>query len=235
MTAEDPDNGAAEQGFSFSDKRRIDPETGEVRNAADPAGPAPAGSGGAPGSDPQAAAPAGPGGEPVDPQVDVPDDLSGLDDTPAPAEGAPEGEAESADARLAAERLADLQRINAEYAAFRMRAKREQDRAREAGVQSVVEALYPVLDELRLAQENGDVTGPFETHANKLVASLEKIGVVQFGEPGEEFDPNIHEALMQQPSDEVETATVFLVMQPGYRLGDRVIRAARVGVQAPAE
>ena len=160
--------------------------------------------------------------------------LSGIDDTAAPVEGGVEDE-QSADARLAAERLADLQRINAEYAAFRMRAKREQDRAREAGVQSVVEALYPVLDELRLAQENGDLTGPFETHAKKLIASLEKVGVVQFGEPGEEFDPSIHEALMQQPSDEVETATVFLVMQPGYRLGDRVIRAARVGVQAPAE
>lgn len=234
MTAEDPDNGAAEQGFSFSDKRRIDPETGEVRNPADPSAQAAAGSGGDPEPDPQAAAPADPGAEPTEPGVEVPDDISGIDDTAAPVEGGVEDE-QSADARLAAERLADLQRINAEYAAFRMRAKREQDRAREAGVQSVVEALYPVLDELRLAQENGDLTGPFETHAKKLIASLEKVGVVQFGEPGEEFDPSIHEALMQQPSDEVETATVFLVMQPGYRLGDRVIRAARVGVQAPAE
>ncbi|QCP04234.1 nucleotide exchange factor GrpE [Brevibacterium sp. CS2] len=234
MTAEDPDNGAAEQGFSFSDKRRIDPETGEVRNPADPSAQAAAGSGGDPAPDPQAAAPADPGAEPAEPGVEVPDDISGIDDTAAPVEGGVEDE-QSADARLAAERLADLQRINAEYAAFRMRAKREQDRAREAGVQSVVEALYPVLDELRLAQENGDLTGPFETHAKKLIASLEKVGVVQFGEPGEEFDPSIHEALMQQPSDEVETATVFLVMQPGYRLGERVIRAARVGVQAPAE
>ncbi|MCK1803001.1 nucleotide exchange factor GrpE [Brevibacterium sp. R8603A2] len=232
MTAEDPDNGAAEQGFSFSDERRIDPETGEVRNPADPSAQAAAGSGGEP--DPQAAAPADPGAEPAEPGVEVPDDISGIDDTAAPVEGGVEDE-QSADARLAAERLADLQRINAEYAAFRMRAKREQDRAREAGVQSVVEALYPVLDELRLAQENGDLTGPFETHAKKFIASLEKVGVVQFGEPGEEFDPSIHEALMQQPSDEVETATVFLVMQPGYRLGERVIRAARVGVQAPAE
>ncbi|GAA4386852.1 nucleotide exchange factor GrpE [Brevibacterium sp. NPDC049920] len=234
MTAEDPDNGAAEQGFSFSDKRRIDPETGEVRNPADPSAQAAAGSGGDPEPDPQAAAPADPGAEPAEPGVEVPDDISGIDDTAAPVEGGVEDE-QSADARLAAERLADLQRINAEYAAFRMRAKREQDRAREAGVQSVVEALYPVLDELRLARENGDLTGPFETHAKKLIASLEKVGVVQFGEPGEEFDPSIHEALMQQPSDEVETATVFLVMQPGYRLGERVIRAARVGVQAPAE
>lgn len=242
MTAENPENGAAEQGFSFSDKRRIDPETGEVRNPS--GGPAPeseasaepdVATGGAPApeTDPQAAAPAGTGAA-EEPGVDVPDDISGIDDTEAPVEGAVEDE-QSADARLAAERLEDLQRINAEYAAFRMRAKREQDRARETGVQAVVEALFPVLDELKLARENGDVSGPFETHATKLVASLEKIGVVQFGEPGEEFDPNIHEALMQQPSDEVDTATVFLVMQPGYRIGDRVIRAARVGVQAPAE
>ena len=52
---------------------------------------------------------------------------------------------------------------------------------------------------------------------------------------GDEFDPNLHEALMQQPSDEVETPTLFLVMQPGYRIGERIIRAARVGVQQPED
>ena len=85
----------------------------------------------------------------------------------------------------------------------------------------LVEALIPVLDEVRLAQENGDVSGAFETHVTKLVDSLTKVGVEQYGEVGDEFDPRLHEALMQQPSDDVETPTIFLVMQPGYRLGDR--------------
>ena len=70
---------------------------------------------------------------------------------------------------------------------------------------------------------------------NKLVESLNKLGVEQYGEVGDEFDPNLHEALMQQPSDEVETPTLFLVMQPGYRIGERIIRAARVGVQQPED
>ncbi|WCE39713.1 nucleotide exchange factor GrpE [Brevibacterium sp. BDJS002] len=69
----------------------------------------------------------------------------------------------------------------------------------------------------------------------KLVDSLSKVGVEQYGEVGDEFDPRLHEALMQQPSDDVETPTVFLVMQPGYRMGERVIRAARVGVQQPED
>ena len=164
------------------------------------------------------------------PGMSVPDDLSGLEDVPAGAEEAPAGETD-----LAAERLEDLQRLNAEYAAFRMRAKREQERATQQGMQSALEALIPVLDEVKLARDNGDVTGAFESHVTRLFAALEKVGFEQYGEAGEVFDPEVHEALMQQPSDEVEEPQVFAVMQPGYRLGGRVIRAARVGVHAPEE
>lgn len=251
---EDPQDGRTEPGFSFTDKRRVDPETGQVRpeapQAADAetadaeaaeAPEAPAGSGeraGDPG--PASAADAAEGDVPVDDParaagadaadlgIDIPDDASSLDGV------APE-EPLSADGQLAAERLADLQRINAEYAAYRMRATREQERAKENGVVSLAESLIPVLDEARLAQENGDVTGPFEVHVTKLFDVLAKAGVVQYGEVGEEFDPAFHEALMQQPSDEVDGPTVFMVMQPGYRYGERIIRAARVGVQQPAD
>ena len=159
--------------------------------------------------------------------MDIPADASGLEDTEPAAEPEPGSEA--------AGYLADLKRINAEYAAYRMRADRERERAALGGTIKVVEALIPVLDEVKLARENGDVTGPFETHVNKLVESLNKLGVEQYGEVGDEFDPNLHEALMQQPSDEVETPTLFLVMQPGYRIGERIIRAARVGVQQPED
>ncbi|SMY10735.1 nucleotide exchange factor GrpE [Brevibacterium jeotgali] len=252
MTADEgPQDGHTEPGFSFTDKRRVDPETGELRpeaqqapetdatDAEAPAGtgeqagePVPAADapdGDAPAADLPADDPAqAAGADAADLGIEIPDDASSID-------GASLEEPLSADAQLAAERLADLQRINAEYAAYRMRATREQERAKESGVVALAEALIPVLDEARLAEENGDVTGPFEAHVTKLFASLAKAGVVQYGDVGEGFDPAFHEALMQQPSDEVDGPTIFMVMQPGYRYGDRVIRAARVGVQQPAD
>lgn len=227
MTSEGSENGKSDSGFSFTDKRRIDPETGEVRESA-AGGQQPAGEQG------ESAAPETPAdpAEQVEPELDVeiPDDASELD-----GESLTDTEALTGDAKLAAERLEDLQRINAEYASYRMRAAREQEKAKDAGVIAVVEALIPVLDEVKLAREHGDVTGPFETHVSKLTAALEKLGVESFGAPGDEFDPALHEALMQQESDEVEVATVSMVMQPGYRLGERLLRAARVGVTSPTE
>lgn len=266
MSEQDPQtgaDGAGRPGFSFTDKRRVDPETGEVRpqgqaspapgaaageqaegaaESAPEAGSAPAA--GSASAESGAADPAEAGVDPVaapeadasDLGVEIPDDASGLGDQSAAAgEGAAAGETASAADDLAAERLADLQRINAEYAAYRMRAKREQDRAKDAGIIAVAEALVPVLDEVRLARENGDVEGPFEVHVTKLFAALEKVGVEQYGEVGEVFDPAVHEALMQQTDEDATESTVFMVMQPGYRMGERIIRAARVGVKAPAE
>jgi molecular chaperone GrpE len=227
MTSEGNDQSSEEPRFTFSDKRRVDPNTGEVRPEADEQS-ASAAAGEESAVDPNAeqAAEAS-DADASDLGVEIPADASGLDD----AEAAPEPEPGSE----AAAHLADLKRINAEYAAYRMRADRERERAALGGTIKVVEALIPVLDEVKLARENGDVTGPFETHVNKLVESLNKLGVEQYGEVGDEFDPNLHEALMQQPSDEVEHPTIFLVMQPGYRIGERIIRAARVGVQQPED
>lgn len=237
-------------GFSFSDKRRIDPETGQPRPASaggddqDPTPDAAQAAQGGQSAGTQAGEPAGgepavpgtpPGpGEPDQAGPDiVPDDVSGLEDLP-PAQEEPAA-AQDPQAVLAEERLNDLKRINAEYASYRARAARDQEAAKTSGVLEVVEALIPVLDEVRLAQENGDVTGPFETHTQKLFEALGKVGVEQYGAPGEEFDPAVHEALMQQPSSDVEVTTISVVMQPGYRLGERVVRAARVGVLAPED
>ncbi|GAA1999722.1 nucleotide exchange factor GrpE [Brevibacterium samyangense] len=209
-----------------SDEQGNLPEDGrnpEDPTPTDPTAEAPTGEQNAAG-EPAGEATGGPEADASDLGVEIPDDASELSEEEAAAE-----------AKTAAQHLADLQRLNAEYAAYRMRAGREQERAQAAGIVKVVEALVPVLDEVKLAKDNGDVTGPFETHVNKLLGALEKLGVTQYGEPGEEFDPHLHEALMQQPSEEVETATVFMVMQPGYKVGDRVVRAARVGVHAPAE
>lgn len=234
MSTEGNDQSSEEPRFTFSDKRRVDPETGEVRPEAEgqPAGTEDAAGG------PESPTAGEPAGESVadasDLGVEIPADASGLEDTKAPSEEGAASE-EPAPGSEAAGYLADLKRINAEYAAYRMRADRERERAAAGGSIKVVEALIPVLDEIRLARENGDVTGPFETHVNKLLESLQKIGVEQYGEVGDAFDPTLHEALMQQPSDEVDGPTVFMVMQPGYRFGDRIIRAARVGVQQPED
>lgn len=221
MTTENPDGrDAGDQGFSFKDNRRIDPETGQ----ACPAGQAGDGAD-ASESEQQPEAQQGaeqPAADASDLGVEIPDDASGIED----AEPQPESDE-------AKRYLDDLQRLNAEYAAYRRRSERDQEVARAAGLQGAVEALMPVLDEVKLAREAGDVTGPYEKHVDRLLEALGKLDVVQYGEAGEVFDPNIHDALMQQPSADVEEPTVFMVMQPGYKIGERVIRAARVGVHLP--
>ena len=215
MTTENPDGrDAGDQGFSFKDNRRIDPETGQAGDGAD-----------APESEQQPEAQQGaeqPAADASDLGVEIPDDASSIED----AEPQPESDE-------AKRYLDDLQRLNAEYAAYRRRSERDQEVARAAGLQGAVEALMPVLDEVKLAREAGDVTGAYEKHVDRLLEVLGKLDVVQYGEVGEVFDPNIHDALMQQPSADVEEPTVFMVMQPGYKIGERVIRAARVGVHLP--
>lgn len=231
MSTEKPFDSAgepAEQGFSFTDKRRVDPETGEVRAPKDAQQPE---TGEQDAEEPAAesteagqSATGEPAADASDLGVEIPEDASALGDSDA--------EEVSADA---AQHLEDLQRLNAEYAAYRRRSERERERAHENGMVKVTEALMPILDEVRLAREAGDVKGPFAKHVDRLFEALNKLGIEQYGEVGEVFDPNVHEALMQQPSEEVEEPTVFLVMQPGYRMGERVLKAARVGVHVPAE
>ena len=130
---------------------------------------------------------------------------------------------------------ADLYNLQQEYQGFVRRSREGAAGHRETGQAAVVEALIPVLDEIELARQHGDLTGTFETTAGKLEAILaDKFGVVRFGEAGEAFDPTIHEALMATESEEVSEPTIALVLQPGYRLGERVVRAARVQVANPA-
>jgi molecular chaperone GrpE len=137
---------------------------------------------------------------------------------------------------LAAERLADLQRLQAEYVNYRKRVERDREATRELVIAEVITGLFPALDDLRLAEMHGDLEeGPMSIIAQKLRAGLEKFGLTMVGEKGEEFDPHIHEALMQLPSPDVTTEVVADVVQPGYKLGDRLLRAAKVAVSVPAE
>jgi molecular chaperone GrpE len=144
----------------------------------------------------------------------------------------------SADATLAAERLSDLQRLQAEYANYRKRVDRDRDLARTLAIASVVESLLPVLDDIHLARQHGDLeSGPFVSIAEKLESTLARYGVERFGEPGTPFDPAIHDALMHvedELAEGTDVTTVVGILQPGYRIGEKVVRPARVSVADPS-
>jgi molecular chaperone GrpE len=142
--------------------------------------------------------------------------------------------------QLAAERLSDLQRLQAEYVNYKRRVDRDRAVVQERAAQSVIEALLPVLDDIHAAREHGDLEGgPFAAIADKLESTLGKFGLERYGAVGEEFDPTLHEALMHTawPQDgsvgSTGSTTVVQVLQPGYRAGEQVLRAARVAVADP--
>lgn len=138
---------------------------------------------------------------------------------------------------LVEERTTDLQRLGAEYVNYKKRVDRDRLSARQAGVESVVGDLLPVLDSIALARQHDDVSEGFQMVADELARVANKHGLVGFGEVGEPFDPNYHEALMQAPLPDgtpVEQTTVSQVIQTGYRLNDRVLRPARVAVANPS-
>jgi molecular chaperone GrpE len=120
---------------------------------------------------------------------------------------------------------------------YRRRVDRDRDVARDLAVAGVLEALLPVLDDVHLSRQHGDLeAGPFSAIAEKLEATLGRLGLSRYGEPGETFDPMVHEALMHTRAELAEGTTeptVVQVLQPGYRIGDRVLRAARVAVADP--
>ncbi|TAJ48420.1 MAG: nucleotide exchange factor GrpE [Herbiconiux sp.] len=136
---------------------------------------------------------------------------------------------------LAAERLADLQRVTAEYANYRKRTEANREIDRERAVGDVVKVLLPVLDDLDRAAKHGDLEegGPFTAIATKLRSGVERVGLKPFAEKGEEFDPQIHEAIFQQPTDEVTAPTIADVVESGYYLGSTLLRAAKVVVAVP--
>ena len=159
----------------------------------------------------------------------------GADDEDAPPSELDQAKAEAAQAvdDLARAR-ADLYNLQQEYQGFVRRSREAAAGHRQAGQALVVEALIPVLDEIELARQHGDLTGSFEAMATKLEGVLgDKFGLERFGRVGEDFDPSCHEALMAVESAEVSGPSISMVLQPGYRLGDKIVRAARVQVANP--
>jgi molecular chaperone GrpE len=132
-----------------------------------------------------------------------------------------------------AERTADLQRLQAEYVNYRKRVERDRIAVREIALQNVVTELLPVLDDIGRAREHDELHGGFRRVAESLESAVAKLGLQQFGAKGDPFDPTIHEALMHTVSDEVPEDSCVEILQPGYRLGERVIRPARVTVAEP--
>ena len=192
-----------------TDKRRFDPETGELRTP------------------PAAASDA----------TAVPDPLA---EAAAVVDAAADAVA-SDDIRVA-ELTVDLQRVTAEYANYRKRVERDREAVGEMAIVAVLAELMPVLDDIALARQNDDLTGPFKCVAESVEAIVAKLGLEQFGEVGEPFDPALHEALTHSEreaaeGDEAGGAVADVgpictqIYQPGYRFKDRVVRPARVAVE----
>ncbi|WP_114560153.1 nucleotide exchange factor GrpE, partial [Desertihabitans aurantiacus] len=159
-------------------------------------------------------------------------------ESPEPVEGVLDGA--PADDRAAQleqallERTQDLQRLQAEYVNYKRRVDRDRELSRGQGVESVLRELLPVLDDLRSAREHGELTGAFKAVGEAVEKVTSRQGLVVFGEVGEPFDPMVHEALMHSYSEDVTEPTCVQILQPGYRLGDRVLRPARVAVAEPS-
>ena len=197
--------GPGEEPVIINDKRRIDPETGELRQG-----------GGF-------FSPFGRKSDPGDPE-----------EASQPISVRSEADLELEAARQeAAERTSDLQRVTAEYANYRKRVDRDRDLVVKNAKASVLTEMLTVLDDIDRADRHGDLTGAFKAVAERLTSILTKSGLSQFGVVGDEFDPVKHEAVQFATSADVAVQTVTAVMRHGYTLGDRLVRPAVVGVTGP--
>ena len=176
-------NEESSEGVKISDKRRIDPQTGQPRD--------------------ESAANQNNG----ETSLETPDKVSEL--------------------------TADLQRITAEYANYRKRVDRDRELIRDMSTSVALEQLIPILDDISRAREHGDLTGTFSTVADALSTVTKRLGLVEFGKVDEDFDPSIHEALSTMEDDSVQSQKVGTVAQVGYKVGERILRPARVVVKQP--
>jgi molecular chaperone GrpE len=174
--------------------------------------------------------------------IDEPAEVGAVDDEE------PEGSADAASllsdedqalldstaADLVAEMRSDMLRAQAELVNFRTRVERDRVANRESVIAEVIRTLLPALDDLTRAEKHGDLAGsPLELVGAKIRAAFDRYGLRSVGEAGEVFDPHLHEAVVQLPSPGVTVNTVADVIEPGYALGDRLIRAAKVAVSVP--
>jgi molecular chaperone GrpE len=223
------------------DNRRIDPVTGQPKRgkhaASQPAGTASAGRPGGTGSGNAGPGGAGSGGQgPAKRGASDQPEAAAAAPKPAATPAGPPAAEPAAAAELRAqlaERTADLQRLQAEYANYRKRVDRDRATVREQAVASALTELLPVLDAINQAHEHGELSGGFKSVADSLQAAVGKLGLVSYGQRGDAFDPKIHEALSYSDSPDVTEDTCVEIFQPGYKVGERILRPARVAVAAP--
>jgi molecular chaperone GrpE len=129
----------------------------------------------------------------------------------------------------------DLQRLQAEYANYRKRVDRDRVSTTEFAFATVLLEFLPILDDLDRAAEHGELTGGFKAVADRINATVEKLGLTKFSQAPVTFNPEIHEALMHETSKDVTEPTATKILQPGYKFKERVIRPARVAVTDPEE
>ena len=129
------------------------------------------------------------------------------------------------------ERTEDLKRVTAEYANYRRRAERDRKSAIDGAKAATASELLPIVDDLDLAESHGDLTGPLKAMADKLHGVLRGANVEVFGAEGDEFDPELHEAV--QDTSTGEDKALGTVLRKGYRMGDRVLRHAMVVIADP--
>ena len=121
----------------------------------------------------------------------------------------------------AAEYLEALQRERAEFINYRNRAAKEQERFRQHGIIDVLTALLPALDDIDRIREHSEMDDSFKAVSAKIDKAFE------------DFDPTRHDAILHRPDPTADKEIVDTVVEAGYRIGDRVIRAARVVVASP--
>ncbi|WES63474.1 nucleotide exchange factor GrpE [Microbacter sp. GSS18] len=167
---------------------------------------------------------------PIEDDLTVDDILGATQNVDAAAEDAVLADLESA-------LLNDLKRLQAEYANYRRRTEEQREVEIERAKGAVAKGLLPVLDDLDRADKHGDLEEgtPFAAIAEKLRGVAERMGMTVYGEAGEAFDPQQHEAIFQAPTPGVTEATILEVVEPGYRLGSVELRPAKVVVAVPAE
>jgi molecular chaperone GrpE len=128
---------------------------------------------------------------------------------------------------------ADLQRLQAEYANYRKRVERDRAVSHELATSAVLTELLATLDDIDRASEHGELSGGFKAVADQLASLTNRFGLEKYGTAGDEFDPQIHEALLHETSADVSTATASKILQPGYKYKERILRPARVAVTEP--
>ncbi|MGA1201069.1 MAG: nucleotide exchange factor GrpE [Aquiluna sp.] len=146
-----------------------------------------------------------------------------------------EGDKDAIDREL--EIFQDLQRLQADFVNYKARVERDRGVERQLAVAEAIRAFLPALDDLTRAEAHGDLQDgtPMAAIAQKLRAAGEKFGLSAFGEKGEAFDPEKHEALVQNPSEDVTEPVIADVIELGYMVGDRLLRPAKVAVSVPAD